>query len=135
MHILATTCTYTYTLTLAPPPPHHPQALDAKGIGCVGPINTKSSKSPNTRTKNSWPHQDYTEGDKRFLPRGWDRVMYQKMASGRWMQSLVWRDNKFVKILSTVHVVDGSKAKTEVQRWIKQERKHRMVNALTLPSP
>ena len=93
----------------------HIKALDARGIGCIGPINAK--RPAKNAGANSWHHQQFKQSDKRFLPRGWDRVTYQQMPSGRWLMALVWRDNKFVKMLTSVYVAGG--VKKEVQRWDK----------------
>lgn len=41
--------------------------------------------------------------------------------------ALVWRDNKFVKMLTTVFVSDG--VKKEVQRWDKVSRSHRQARS------
>ena len=103
----------------------HVQTLDARGIGMIGPINAK--RPTKNAGRDSWPHQTFTESDKKFLPRGWDRVAFQEMPSGRWMQSLVWRDNKFVKLLSTVFL--GNDVKQEVSRWEKNTHSYRKVTA------
>lgn len=47
------------------------------------------------------------------------------MPTGRWMQAVFWRDNKFVKLLSTVYV--GAGVKKEVKRWDKQSHARRKV--------
>ena len=99
------------------------QALDARGIGNIGPINAKCPAK--NAGPNSWPHQEFSVKDKNFLARGWDRVAYQKLPSGRWLQALVWRDNKFVKILSNVFI--GNPVKLEVDRWDKDTRAYRKV--------
>ena len=41
------------------------------------------------------------------------------------MQALVWRDNKFVTLLSTVYI--GNPVKLEVKRWEKETRSYRQV--------
>ena len=43
------------------------------------------------------------------------------------MQALVWRDNKFVTLLSTVYI--GNPVKLEVKRWEKETRSYRQVEA------
>ena len=89
----------------------------------IGPINSK--RPAKDAGPDSWPHQDFSTANKTFLKRGWDRVAFQKLPSGRWMQALVSRDNKFVKLLSTV-MVDGG-VKVEVDRWEKSARSYRKV--------
>lgn len=98
--------------------------LDSRGIAAVGPINAqKPSQNP---TANSWPHQKFKSGDKSYLQRGWDRVAYQKMPSGNWLQATVWRDNKFVKMLSSCYVTNGVE---RVTRWMRAAGKYMSVPA------
>ena len=83
-----------------------------RGINAVGPIN--ASKPAKGAGPNSWPMQKFKKTDTNYLPRGWDRVAFTKLQRGGWMQSVTWRDNKFVKLLSTVFI---SNAKSTVLRY------------------
>ena len=51
-----------------------------------------------------------------YLSRGWDRTAFSELSSGGHIQATVWRDNKFVKLLNTVYIVDGAET---VTRWIR----------------
>lgn len=77
---------------------------DKRGISAVGPINaTKPSKGGGV---NSWPLQQFKQTDTRYLVRGWDQLAFTKLERGGWLQALTWRDNKFVKMLSSVFLVN-----------------------------
>lgn len=75
---------------------------EKRGIHAVGPIN--ASKPKKNGGANSWPHQTFKKTDTQFLSRGWDKVAFSKMKNGGVMQATVWRDNKFVQLLSTNYV-------------------------------
>ena len=75
---------------------------------------------------NSWPHQTFKTGDTEYLARGWDRTAFSKIEDGGWIQATVWRDNKFVKLLNTVYIIDGMDA---VTRWIKTASDYVVVSA------
>ena len=57
-----------------------------RGIFCVGPIN--ANKPSNNAGPGSWPHQKYTFKDTQYLPRGWDRIYFQKLMRSGWLQVL-----------------------------------------------
>ena len=84
---------------------------------------TKPEKGAN---HNSWPHQTFKNGATEYLSRGWDRTAYSKLDGGGWLQATVWRDNKFVKLLNTVYIVDGVQ---EVTRWVKYAAKYVSISA------
>lgn len=78
---------------------------DRRGIFAVGPINV--GKPDNGGGPNSWPIQNFKKTDTRYLPRGWDRLAFSKTERNGWLQALTWRDNKFVKMLSTVFITNS----------------------------
>ena len=86
---------------------------DKRGIFAVGPIN--ASKPDKGGGPNSWPLQNFKTSDTKYLPRGWDRLAFTKLERGGWLQALTWRDNKFVKILSSIYL---SNKKTSVLRCV-----------------
>ena len=98
--------------------------LFKRGIYAVGPINAK--KPEKGADGNSWPHQQFKTGDTEYLARGWDRTAFSRIDGGGWIQATVWRDNKFVKLLNTVYIVDGVET---VTRWVKQASDYLTVNA------
>ena len=55
-----------------------------RGISAVGPINAK--KSEKNAGADSWPLQKFTSKDTQYLPRGWDRLAFQKLDREGWMQ-------------------------------------------------
>ena len=56
---------------------------DKRGIYAVGPINTsKPSKGGGSHT---WSFQKFNNAATKYLPRGWDRVAFTKLAGG-WLQ-------------------------------------------------
>ena len=55
-----------------------------RGISCVGPIN--ASKPSSNAGPNSWPHQKFNNKDTQYLPRGWDRLSFQKIARSGCLQ-------------------------------------------------
>ena len=73
-----------------------------RGISAVGPIN--ASKPSKGGGPNSWPHQKFKSSDTKYLRRGWDRTAFTPMQRGGWLQAVTWRDNKFVKMLSSVYI-------------------------------
>ena len=77
---------------------------DKRGISAVGPIN--ASKPTKGGGPNSWPLQKFKKTDTRYLGRGWDRLAFTPLQNGGWLQALTWRDNKFVKLLSSVFLVN-----------------------------
>ena len=87
--------------------------LNKRGIKAVGPINARKPKSGGD--KNSWPLHNLESKHTTFLPRGWHRSAFSPLEGGGWLQAVVWRDSKFVKILSTVHIYNGVDA--TVKRW------------------
>lgn len=97
--------------------------LYSRGIYAVGPINAK--KPEKGGGKNSWPHQNFKKGDVEYLARGWDRTAFSKLDGGDYIQATVWRDNKFVKLLNTVYIVDGVET---VTRWIRSARDYAVVS-------
>ena len=58
--------------------------FNKRGISFVGPIN--ASKPEKGGGPNSWPHQKFKARDTNFLPRGWDRVAFNELESGGWLQ-------------------------------------------------
>ena len=92
------------------------RALHKRGIYAVGPMNAKKPDKAKGGGANSWPHQTFKKGDTEYLHRGWDRTAFSKLSSGGHIQATVWRDNKFVKLLNTVYIVDGAET---VTRWIR----------------
>ena len=98
--------------------------LFKRGIYAVGPINAK--KPDKGADGNSWPHQQFKSGDTEYLARGWDRTAFSPIDGGGWIQATVWRDNKFVKLLNTVYIVDGVES---VTRWVKSAADYLTVNA------
>ena len=93
-----------------------------RGIYAVGPINARGG----SRGPLAWPHQKYDAKHTAYLPRGWFRAAYRKMQGGKWMQAAVWRDSKFVKILSTTHMLNGN---CKVKRWIRAAKDRLPVEA------
>ena len=86
-------------------------------IMAVGPINL--GKGVKNNNANTWPFQAYKQSDGEYLWRGWDRVAYKKLTRSSpagCMQALVWKDNKFVTMLSTCYVEE---AKHTCSRWIR----------------
>ena len=55
-----------------------------RGISCVGPINV--NKPSSNAGPNSWPLQKFNNKDTQYLPRGWDRLCFQKLTGSGWMQ-------------------------------------------------
>ena len=102
------------------------RALHKRGIFAVGPVNAKKPDKAKGGGANSWSHQTFKKGDTEYLHRGWDRTAFSKMSSGGHIQATVWRDNKFVKLLNTVYIVDGVE---EVTRWVKYASKYVNVSA------
>ena len=98
--------------------------LCSRGIFAVGPMNAK--KPDKGGNSNSWPHQDFKNGDTEYLARGWDRTVFAELPCGGWIQATVWRDNKFVKLLNTVYILDGVDT---VTRWIKSAADYVTVSA------
>ena len=86
---------------------------DKRGIYAVGPIN--KSKPDKGGDKNSWPIQTFKQNDTRYLPRGWYRIAYQAMQRGGYLQALTWRDNRFVKMLSSIYITGDE---VEVLRFV-----------------
>ena len=93
-----------------------------RGIGAVGPVNAQKPKEGGG--KNSWSHQKYEDKHCKYLPRGWDRCAFSPIDGGGWLQAIVWRDNKFVKLLSTVFLTRGVKT---VKRWSKPAKNHAQI--------
>ena len=83
-----------------------------RGINAVGPIN--ACKPDKGGGPNSWPLQKFKTSDTKYLPRGWDLLAFNKMERDGWLQALTWRDNKFVKLLSSAYI---SNTKTYVRRY------------------
>lgn len=77
---------------------------DKRGINAVGPIN--AGKPAKGAGPDSWPLQNFKSSDTKYVPRGWDRIAFTKLQRGGWLQALTWRDNKFVKILSSVFLTN-----------------------------
>ena len=98
--------------------------LHTRGIYAVGPMN--AAKPEKGANGDSWPHQTFKKGDAEYLGRGWDRTAYSKLDGGGWIQATVWRDNKFVKLLNTVYIVDGVQS---VQRWVKTAAQYITIGA------
>ena len=89
--------------------------LCTRDIFAVGPMNVKNPEKGGGT--GNWTHQDFKKGDTgEYLARGWDRTAFSKLSGGGWMQATVWRDNKFVKLLNTVYILNGVDT---VTRWIK----------------
>lgn len=86
-----------------------------RGIKAVGPVNARKPKSGGH--SNSWSLQNLEYKHTAYLPRGWYRTAYSPIDGGGWLQALVWRDSKFVKMLSTVHIYDKTPCK--VLRWVR----------------
>ena len=108
------------------------RALYKRGIRAVGPIN--ASKPNKGGDANSWPHQKFKTSAKEYLARGWERCAYTKLdhvAGGDvgWMQALIWRDNKFVKLLATVYVASTIE---NVRRWVRQAGQYEKIKARLL---
>ena len=58
---------------------------DNRGISsAVGPI--RASKPAKGAGPDSWPHQKFKPHHKAYFARGWDRISYQKLKRGAWMQ-------------------------------------------------
>ena len=87
---------------------------EKRGIGAVGPIN--SAKPNKGAGPNSWPNQKFKKSDVRYLSRGWDKAAFQKLGRNGVMQAITWLDNKFVKLLCTMHITNG---KETVLRWVR----------------
>ena len=100
------------------------RALYKRGIYAVGPINAK--KPEKGAGGNNWPHQKFKPSDTEYLGRGWDKTAFSKIDGGGWIQATVWRDNKFVKLLNTVYIVDGVET---VLRWVKRAADYLTVSA------
>jgi hypothetical protein len=100
------------------------RALYKRGIYAVGPINAK--KPDKGAGANSWPHQQFKSSDTEYLARGWDKTAFSRIDGGGWIQATVWRDNKFVKLLNTVYIVDGVET---VTRWVKRAADYLTVSA------
>ena len=79
-----------------------------RGIAAVGPIN--ASKPNKGAGPNSWPLQKFKKTDARYLARGWQRTAFQKLDRNGVMQAITWLDNKFVKLLSTMHTTNGKES-------------------------
>ena len=86
---------------------------DKRGIYAVGPIN--KSKPDKGGDKNSWPIQTFQQNDTRYLPRGWYRIAFSPLQRGGWLQALTWRDNRFVKLLSSIYITGDE---VEVLRFV-----------------
>lgn len=92
------------------------EELDARGIGAIGPSSAVRPEAENKRTGNSWPLQTYTKGVLDRLERGWRRVASRTMPkTGRTMRATVWRDRKFVTLLSTCFNTDDI---VYLRRWL-----------------
>ena len=90
------------------------KALCQRGIWAVGMFNGQRAKNGGA---DSWPHREYkkTGLDARLFGRGWYRTSYQRLGAGAALLAMTWRDNKFVKIISTTF---HEKVETTVKRWI-----------------
>ena len=91
-------------------------------IMAVGPINL--GKGVKNNTKNTWPFQMYKQNAAEYLWRGWDRVAFKMITSTSpvgYLQALVWRDNKFVTMLSTCYIEE---AKHKCSRWVRSAGKY-----------
>jgi len=82
-------------------------------------------------TGKSWPFQAYEQHDKQFLRRGWRRTSSRPIKGGAdgkttigELRATVWRDNKFVTLLSTAFHCTTA---VMVPRWVKEEKKRRFV--------
>jgi hypothetical protein len=90
--------------------------LAKRGIRALGMFN---GAKPEKATADSWPHRDRKGNDFRINGRGWSKVSYQHLGAGISMMAMTWRDNKFVKMLSTVFL---KKERSNVKRWVADER-------------
>ena len=77
---------------------------DKRGISAVGPIN--ATKPATGGGPESWPLQQFKQTDTTYLARGWDRLAFTPLQRGGWLQALTWRDNKFVKLLCSIFLVN-----------------------------